>query len=177
MTLCRSTKIFIFAAFATYSGVAAHSMETPPVSAPSAPINSVLVAVPDDGRFNGRTYFGSGHFVAYRTVREFGQFAQKVDIAPPDIKDRGALLDIARRANDAYLVVPVIVRWEYRVEGVPSYAGINVTIVNVDSGGVVLSTLLEGETPPNFLRQTNPDMVAISLVHDYVAHLYGRQVY
>lgn len=174
MILCRSLTAFVFAVSLIDIAFTANATETPSVSVPVAPIDSVLVAVPEDGRFNGKTYFGSGHFVAYRIAREFEQLARKVDIAPLDVRDRDTLFEIARRANDTYLVIPTIIRWEHRVRGTPSRAGIDIVIVQVSTGQIIQSTLIEADSSTTIVRETNPDIVAIGLIHDYVGHLYGR---
>jgi hypothetical protein len=135
-------------------------------------IDSILVAVPQDGSFEGRVAIGSGHFVAHRAVEEFSRFAKKVDIGPIDQHEQSALLDIARRANDAYLLIPTIEQWEQRVKTIPSRARIAVRIVNVASGEEIKSTQLTGETGAGLRKESSPEGLAIPLMHDFVQSLY-----
>jgi hypothetical protein len=135
-------------------------------------IDSVLVAEPVDGSFQGQSYAGSGHFVAHRAAVEFAEHARRVETAPGDLQERAALLEAARHGNDAYLLIPRITAWELRQKGLPSRVGITMTLVKVASGEEVASTQLDGETSPALMKEGGPNALAIHLVHDYVQQLY-----
>jgi hypothetical protein len=135
-------------------------------------IDSVLIAVPEDGRFGDKVYVGTGHFVAHRTAQEFSKYTKQVMIAPAGIQDREALLSTARKANEAYLVIPAIAQWEHRVKTIPSRAQIGMTVIEVASGREIGSALLAGDSSAAILKDSTPNEVAIALVHEYVKRLY-----
>src|SRR5215471_4741876 len=100
-------------------------VDAPASTLSGAGLDTLLIAVPKDGSFAGKSYLGSGHFVAYRATEEFKKYAKKVEMAADEVEGREALTDLARKNRDAYLVVPTVVQWEYRVKGIPSRARID----------------------------------------------------
>jgi hypothetical protein len=135
-------------------------------------IDSVLIAVPEDGRFDDKVYVGTGHFVAHRTAQEFLKYTKQVMIAPSGVHDREALLSTARKANEAYLVIPTITQWEHRIKTIPSRAQIGMTVIEVASGREIGSALLAGDSSAAILKDSSPNEVAIVLVREFVRRLY-----
>jgi hypothetical protein len=116
---------------------------------PLNPSKQVLVSVPKDAVYQGKAYPGSGQEVAQRTVIAFLKHTRQAEIASPALQDQGELLIAARNAGAGYLVIPTIIHWEPRATfwtGLPSQVDISLTVIDVDAGREVRSTVLEGRT-------------------------------
>jgi hypothetical protein len=138
--------------------------------------DSIFIAVPTDGGFDGKPSVGSGQFVAHRAAEEFSKFARKAEIAPSDLQGRADLLAAARNAGAAYLVLPEITHWEQRYtayDGRPSGATINMTIVEAESDRQVVSTVLEGESGHGLFVETSASAAATRVIRDFVRDLCG----
>jgi hypothetical protein len=136
---------------------------------------SVLVAVPKDGDYAGRTYGGSGVNVAQQTAAAFARYATRVQVASPSQQDRSELIAAAQAANAGYLVIPVITHWEPRAtewSGIPSRASFSLTVVDVKTGQDLTSSLLESRSRIFSWTRTSPESLLPELVRTHAAGLY-----
>ena len=136
---------------------------------------SVLVAVPADGSYDGKSYAGSGQMVAQRTAAAFTPHAKRVEIAPAKLDDRERLLAAGRNAGAGYLIIPSIAHWEPRAtewSGRPSRASIGMAIVDVSTGKDLTSALLESRSRIVSWTGTSPESLLPHLVGEYADGLY-----
>jgi hypothetical protein len=140
------------------------------------PNKAILISVPGDGVYRGKSYAGSGREVAQRTVAAFSHFARRVEIANDKSQTREELLRAARGANAGYLIIPSIVHWEPRVTEwalIPAQVDVNVTVIDVETGHEVRSTLLEGRSDKLSATPDNIETMYSRLLDRHVAGLYG----
>jgi hypothetical protein len=161
----------------TYKQVDTGSTQSPDVRLVRA--QSILVAVPQDGSFEGTLYPGSGLVVARATATQFLKHAAKVDIAAPEVQDRSALLEAAHKFGAGYLAVPTIAKWEPRStrwSGLPSTASVSMAIVDVSTGQEIRSALLDGESHSGLGAglggSSSPERLLPHLIGDYLDGLY-----
>lgn len=126
--------------------------DTAGVEASSVRLDSdqmILIAVPADGAYGGRTYAGSGRTVAQKTAAAFSRYARRVQIAPTQTANREELLAAARTVGARYLVIPSISHWEQRAtewSGIPSRVSLGMVTVDVATGKELRSGFLESRS-------------------------------
>jgi hypothetical protein len=135
----------------------------------------VLIAVPEDGRYDTIVYPGSGMSVAHQLAGGFVKYAPRVQVTPDRTTDRTKLLAAAKAGNFGYLVVPTVTRWEQRASGwskIPSRAGVTLTVVDVASGQDLNTLLLDSQTRVMFVFSTDPESLLPQMVEDATNRLY-----
>ena len=131
------------------------------------------VSVPTDGRYGQQTYKGSGRVAAGIVFEAFSSRMLHVDMA--DTKEYfDQALNHARSGGYHYLVVPKIAHWEDRNtawSGRPSKAAINIRIVNVGTGDMVDSVVINSRSSMVRMTDPSPEDALPGPVHEYVNSL------
>lgn len=141
------------------------------------PARNVMVAIPADGAYGGKSYLGTGQLVAQNTSAAFSRYARKVQLGPAGVHELEPLLVSARAANADYLAIPSISHWEQRAtewSGIPSRVTLTLAIVDVRTGKELHSSLLESQSAIMTLVRPHADALAQRLIDDNVTGLYQR---
>ena len=173
VTIALATLTALSGCHSTYKQVDTGSAESSGIHLDGA--RSILIAVPQDGRFEGTTYPGSGLVVARATATQFLRHTQKVDIAAPEVQDRDALLEAARKFGAGYLAISTITKWEprnTRWSGRPSTATVSMAIVDVPTGLDIKSATLDGESHSGIGAGSSPERLLPHLIGDFLNGLY-----
>jgi hypothetical protein len=123
----------------------------PPVKLDAA--GKIYVNIPEDGRYQDRTYEGSGHSTANAIVYAFSEHADRVDM--------GRLNETCEESKErawirgyAYCVCSTIFRWEDRnTEGSRKRERFEVRILvfGAESGELIDAAVIEGDLPLDML--------------------------
>ena len=131
------------------------------------------VSVPPDGQYAQQTYTGSGRITAGIVLAEFSTKMLNVDIA--DKKEYFDLaLNNARRQGYQYLIVPKITHWEDSntvLSGQPSKATINIRIVDVITGDIIDSVVIDSRSSVVRMTVASPEDALPEPIREYVNSL------
>ncbi len=137
------------------------------------PSRGVLVAVPEDGRFEGDTYPNSGQMTADAIRTAFAANAVRADIAT---HCRGqACLSGIDTAKYGYLVTPSIQHWEERAtewSGKPDRITIQVVVFDTASGKQVSNSTYSGKSKWASFGGDHPQDLLPEPTTAYVTGLY-----
>lgn len=114
------------------------------------------VSIPDDGRYGEQIYTGSGRIVAGVVLSAFSSRMLHVDISDGN-ESYDQAINSARKGGYRYLIVPKITHWEDRNtawSGRPSKASISIRIVDVSTGQMIDSVVID--TRSSVVRMTDP---------------------
>ncbi len=109
---------------------------------------TMYVAVPEDGRYGGTVYTGSGENTAQILVLAFSQYVSRVESGHEYQKFDDAL-DAARKQGCAYLAVSTILEWEDRRtewSGIPDRASVKISIVDMENKRTIDSVIIKGKS-------------------------------
>ena len=130
------------------------------------------VSVPPDGQYAQQTYAGSGRIAAGIVLAEFSTKILNVDIS--DKKEYFDLaLNNARRQGYQYLIVPKITHWEDNtvLSGQPSKATINIRIVDVITGDIIDSVVIDSRSSVVRMTDASPEDALPEPIREYVNSL------
>lgn len=134
----------------------------------------VYIAIPQDGAYESRLYYGSGQTVAQTVATAFSRVATRVHIAEKQLTNEETI-DFARKLGAGYVAVPTIAHWEQRAtewSGRPSKMAIRVTIFDAISGNQISSTSIEGRSRIMSFTSTSPESLLKDPLAQYVNNLY-----
>ena len=131
------------------------------------------VSVPADGQYAQKIYAGSGRIAAGIVLAEFSTKMLHVDIT--DKKEYfDQALNHARRQGYQYLVVPKITHWEDNntaLSGLPSKATINIRIVDVITGDMIDSVVIDSRSSVVRMTDASPEDALPEPIRKYVNSL------
>lgn len=130
------------------------------------------VSVPPDAKYAQQSYAGSGRIAAGIVLAEFSTKMLNVDIA--DKKEYFDLaLNNARRQGYQYLIVPKITHWEDNtvLSGQPSKATINIKIVDVITGDIIDSVVIDSRSSVVRMTDASPEDTLPEPIQGYVNSL------
>ncbi len=127
----------------------ASTYEQMDVTAPSAkllPGTSVMIATPNDGRYETKTYSGSGNMTAAAVNAAFARYSDKVSVSA-DCQDIECLKN--QSASVDYYVVPEILHWEDRNtewSGKKDKLEIKLSVFDAADGTTLATTIISGKS-------------------------------
>lgn len=133
---------------------------------------SVLIAMPADGSYDGQTYAGSGQSTSLAVRSAFSKFAKSTSVAP-QCHDLACLTHQAQ-AQAGYYVVPEILHWEERAtewSGKPDRIEIQISIYD-DRSNEVAATVVSGKSKWATFGGDHPQDLLPEPVGDYIRSLY-----
>jgi hypothetical protein len=135
---------------------------------------SAYVGVPQDGSYGGKPYFGSGGLTAQAVAVAFAPYLARVTVGVKR-EDFDAALKSAQAGGYGYLLYPEILLWEDRAtewSGRPDQASVKISIVRVDTGGVLDSAVIGGKSGLATLGGDRPEHLLPKPLSDYAATLF-----
>ena len=114
------------------------------------------VSIPADGKYEQEIFTGSGRIAAGIVLGAFSTKMQHVDLADNKAYFSKAM-EAARKGGYQYLITPEIIHWENRNtawSGRPAKASISIKIVDVKTGEVIDSVVIQSRT--SMVRVTDP---------------------
>jgi hypothetical protein len=130
------------------------------------------VSVPPDAQNAQQAYTGSGRIAAGIVLTEFSTKMLNVDIAGK--KEYFDLaLNNARRQGYQYLIVPKITHWEDNdvLSGQPSKATISIRIVDVITGDIIDSVVIDSRSSVVRMTDASPEDALPEPIQKYVNSL------
>ena len=130
------------------------------------------VSVPPDAQYAQQAYTGSGRVAAGIVLAEFSTKMLNVDIAGK--KEYFDLaLNNARRQGYQYLIVPKITHWEDNdvLSGQPSKATISIRIVDVITGDIIDSVVIDSRSSVVRMTDASPEDALPEPIKKYVNSL------
>ena len=109
---------------------------------------SAYIALPADGRYGTIVYTGSGPQTAQLIAAAFAPYLSRISVATAS-EDVATTIRSAKAGGYDYIVYPEILHWEDRAtewSGKPDLVSIKISIVQADSGEVIDSGIVEGES-------------------------------
>lgn len=131
------------------------------------------VTIPSDGQYGQQTYTGSGRITAGIVHGAFSTRMTQVDIADKYESYENAINTAISRGYQ-YLVFPKITHWEDRNtawSGRPSKASINIRIIDVTTGDILDSVLINSRSSVMRLTDPSPEDALPEPVQQYVNSL------
>jgi Domain of unknown function (DUF4823) len=107
---------------------------------------SAYVAVPADGRFEAKTYQGSGAMTAQIVATAFASFLARV-VTGFRVEDSDQAMLSAKKGGFTYLIYPQILHWEDRAtewSSKPDVVAVKLSIISSATGAVIDSAMIEG---------------------------------
>lgn len=144
-------KTALFAALALSLAACASKQTVDPTISGDAPLSTedrVLVAVPEDGRYQQIVYHGSGAATARAVEAAFAQRLRSATLGER-YESRAAALKAAEASGSDYLIEPKIVHWEDRAtewSGRPDRIRVSIAVIDVTSRMVVHSATIRGRS-------------------------------
>ena len=138
------------------------------------PQGKVLIVTSKDGRYNDIDYPGSGTMTSQAIKAAFDGHSNFVSITS-DCKSIDSCLIEAKRSGDSYLVSPEILHWEERasiLSGLPDRIEVKITILSVDNGKVIHSTIIAGKSQLATFRKVRPQDLLPQPINEYVSIFY-----
>lgn len=127
----------------------AQSYEVEQLEPPAAKLSrggTVYIVRPEDGRYAGRPYIGSGEKVAWIVYTAFDKHLSHATRADSPAAPQDAMAK-ARDGGFTYLVAPKILHWEDRQtawSGLRDVAKVRLEVIEVASGQRLAATVIEG---------------------------------
>jgi hypothetical protein len=135
---------------------------------------TAYVSVPMDGRYGQTMYPDSGRTTAFEVTRAFSPLLTKTTQGNVYM-NRERALEEARAGDYTYLVHPEILHWEDRAtewSGLPDKIKVQVSVIDVASGEVVDSAVIEGKSKWATLGGDHPQDLLESPLTDYARSLF-----
>jgi hypothetical protein len=136
--------------------------------------DSLYVAVSRDGAYGTAVYAGSGAMTSQTLVSAFSKHAQNVEMSH-GYEGFDEALATARAKKAKYLVYPTILHWEDRAtewSGIPDQVEIKVELVDVQTGKMVESAVINGKSGLATLGGDHPQDLLPKPVEEFVSSLY-----
>ncbi|HKQ34805.1 MAG TPA: DUF4823 domain-containing protein [Nitrospiraceae bacterium] len=137
---------------------------------------SAYVAVPKDAAYGTTTYSGSGALTAQAIAAAFAPYLNKITVAMKE-EDLVSAQQSARAGSYTYLLYPQILHWEDRAtewSGKPDVASVKVSLIRVDSGEVLDSAVVGGNSGLWTFGGDRPEHLLPKPLADYAATLFRR---
>jgi len=106
---------------------------------------SAYVVIPTDGQYGPKTCVGSGQTVAQCITSSFSKYLERVETYDKEGLEEAMVK--AKASNFSYLIDSTIISWaDYVTEwnGMRDRAEVKVNIYDVDSGEILISTIVNG---------------------------------
>lgn len=129
-----------------------------------------LLTIPDDRSYGNTVYKGSGSMVSGIVFAAFSVKIMNIDLADRT-QPFDAALNYARNNNYEYLISPKILHWEDRNaawSGRPSKASIRVIIVDVKTGDMIESAIIDARSSSWRMTDPAPEDALPKPVREYV---------
>jgi hypothetical protein len=136
--------------------------------------DSVYILVPEDGKYGTRIYPGSGSAAAQVIRAAFEKHVNRVQIAPEKENLEIALIK-ARTQGFAYLVRPMILRWEQRAvqwAGNPDKVEIKIMIMDAATETIIDSVVIKDKSRWFTVGGDHPSDLLPEPIDKYVASLF-----
>jgi uncharacterized protein YceK len=131
------------------------------------------VSIPADGRYGEQQYTGSGKIAAGIVLGAFSTKMLHVDIGEKYEAFDNAL-GTAKTGGYQYLISPKIIHWEDRNtawSGRPSKASINIRIIDVASGDMIDSVVIDSRSSVMRMTDPSPEDALPAPIQEYVDSL------
>lgn len=135
---------------------------------------SAYVSVPVDGRYGQTIYPNSGRMTAFEVTRAFSPHLVKTTQGK-GFQTRDKALETARAGGYRYLIQPEILHWEDRAtewSGLPDQIKVEIDVIDVASGEVLDSAVIEGKSKWATLGGDQPQDLLESPLTDYARSLF-----
>jgi hypothetical protein len=132
-----------------------------------------FITIPEDGSYGRTVYKGSGSTVSGIVLSAFAVKLLNIDLADKTLSFDDALT-YARIQGYRYLISPKILHWEDRNaawSGRPSKASIRIIIVDVKTGDVIESTVIDARSSSWRMTDPAPEDALPKPVAEYVSSL------
>ncbi len=136
--------------------------------------DKVLIATSQDGRYGTINYSGSGHMTSQAIMTAFARHTKHVSITAT-CSSIDSCLNEAKNNGHSYLVYPEVLHWEDRAtewSGKPDRIEVKITLLTVDNGESIHSTIISGRSRWATLKWDHPQDLLPSPMNTYVSSLY-----
>ena len=131
---------------------------------------SVIIKPPQNGRYSGTSYAGSGRMTANAFKNGFLEYASDVKL----VSEKHSLNDFSNLKN-IYYVEPQILHWEERAtewSGKPDRIEVKVNLYETDSKDHLSSVILTGKSKWLTFGGDHPQDLLPGSIEDYLQALY-----
>ena len=139
------------------------------------PSLGVYIVIPEDGKYESKTYAGSGQKIASALAIAFSKKNIQTSLGGQH-QSQDSNFSSARQVNAGYLVVPTIFLWEPRATGWSFRASkmeIGIIILDVKTSNQINSIFIKGRTKNISMSYiTNPESLLRDPFANYINSLY-----
>jgi Domain of unknown function (DUF4823) len=132
------------------------------------------VAVPQDGRYGGTVYAGSGAMTSQIVMAAFSRHLERVTVAG-SVQGFDASLAAARQAKASYLISPTILHWEDRAtewSGISDKVSVRISVVDAATGKIIDSAVVDGRSGWATLGGDHPQDLLPEPIGQYADSLF-----
>jgi hypothetical protein len=154
----------------TYQLVRPAGWSTPRITT----VDSVYVAVPEDGSYESRAYIGSGLTTSQIIGSAFARRARSVTVGRAP-ESREAAVEHAATNGVRYVVLPTILHWEDRAtewSGIPDEVAVRIDVLDVASRAILGTVTVEGTSGLATFGGDHPEELLPEPVEEFVTSLY-----
>jgi Domain of unknown function (DUF4823) len=147
------------------------------VAARLTPVDTVFIAVPEDGVYGTDSYRGSGQNTAQIIYSAFAKHTRTAKMGH-SIQSFDEALTSTRQGGQKYLVYPTILHWEDRAtewSAIPDKVEVKIEVVDTASGDAIASCVIKGKSGLATFGGDHPQDLLPEPAEEFASSMYDAQ--